>query len=84
MIPEEPTYQWYHNGASLPGATAPTLTIPSAYYTDAGTYSVTVSNRLGGTNSQPATLTVLPQPLFANLTNGLVLHLALYGDYRDS
>ena len=32
----------------------------------------------------PATLTVLPQPLFANLTNSMVAHLKFDGNYSDS
>jgi hypothetical protein len=80
------TYQWTHAGTNLPGATKQILSIPSAYGTDAGTYSVAVNNSVGPiANSQVVSLTVLPpQPTFANFTNGLVLHLKLDGDYNDS
>ena len=37
------SYQWKHAGTNLPGATKQTLTIPSVFYTDAGTYSVTIT-----------------------------------------
>lgn len=78
------TYQWKLNGANIAGATKATLTIPSAYFTDAGSYSCGVTNSVGGTNSPAATLAVSPYPQFANLTNGLVLHLKFDGDELDS
>jgi hypothetical protein len=82
------TYQWSHAGTNLPGATLRTLTIPSAWYTDAGTYSVAVNNSAGPlTNSQVVTLTVavpLGLTTFANLTNDLVVHLKFDGNYADS
>ena len=52
------TYQWKKNGASIPNATNQTYTISSATSSDAGTYSVTVSNSAGSANSAGAILTV--------------------------
>jgi hypothetical protein len=79
------SYQWMRAGTNLPGATLKTLIIPSAYYTDAGSYQVTVTNALGSAGpSSAATLTVLAPPSFANLTNDLVLHLRFDGDYADA
>jgi hypothetical protein len=81
------TYVWYHNGTVVPGATGKTLTIPSAWYSDAGTYSVTVNNTVGpAQNSDVVSLTMLvPVPTFGNLTDQLVLHLAFQnGGYADS
>ena len=79
------TYQWSHAGTNLLGATSQTLSLPSTYYTDAGAYSVTITNSVGGPlTSLPATLTVLYPPQFANLTNNLVLHLKFDGDYKDT
>lgn len=52
-------YQWRHNGTNLPGATDATLSFSSVRLTDAGTYSVTVTDADGSTDSDPATLTVL-------------------------
>jgi hypothetical protein len=77
------SYQWQKDGANIPGATRKTLSLPNAYYTDTGTYRLAVANSLGGKNSQNATLTVLPFPAFANLTNDLVVHLKFDGDYAD-
>jgi hypothetical protein len=76
--------QWQHAGTNLPGATSPTLTIPSAYYTDTGNYSAVITNSMGSSNSVTAALTVLAPPTFVNLTNDLVLHLTFDGDYLDS
>ena len=77
-------FQWQHASTNLPGATTPTLTIPSVYYTDAGNYKAVITNSLGVTNSVTAALTVLAPPTFANLTNELVLHLKFDGNYLDS
>ena len=81
-------YQWYHAGTNLPGATTWALTLPSVYYTDGGNYYVAITNGVGSSNSAAATLTVLAPPSFANLTNGLVLHLTFdtnsSGVYPDS
>jgi len=43
-----PSYQWSINGVPIPGATSSTYTIAAASTSDAGNYTVTVSN-LGGT-----------------------------------
>jgi hypothetical protein len=73
-------YQWDKNGTPIAGATAASLILSNSYYTDAGNYSVTVTNNAGSTNSATAVLAVPPPPTFANLTNGLVLHLSFEGD----
>lgn len=77
-------YQWRKNNTPIPGATSSTLNIPNVYFTDAGNYSVLISNGVGTTNSATVTLTVMPAPTFANLTNSLVLHLKFDGNYNDS
>lgn len=53
-----PTYQWSRNGSAISGATSPTYTIASAQTSDAGNYTVTVTNRAGSITSNTATLTV--------------------------
>lgn len=77
-------FEWHHAGTNIPGATGAVLTMPNPWFTDAGSYDVRVSNSIGSSNSQTATLTLLPQPTFANLTNDLVLHLTFDGTYNDS
>ncbi|HKQ75856.1 MAG TPA: pectinesterase family protein [Blastocatellia bacterium] len=51
-------YQWKKNGSDIPGATGATLTLTNVQLTDAGSYSVVVSNSVGATTSNPANLTV--------------------------
>jgi hypothetical protein len=53
-----PTYQWSKGSTAISGATSATYTIPSAQTTDAGTYSVAVTNSAGTLTSSGATLTV--------------------------
>jgi pectate lyase len=53
------TYQWYFNTNSLiPNATNSTLTLTGVQTTNAGAYSVFVSNGAGSTNSTNATLVI--------------------------
>lgn len=53
------SYQWALNGIPISGATASVLTLAIVNPTDAGSYTVTVSNVTGQTESAPATLTIL-------------------------
>ncbi len=63
-----PTYQWLKSSslpgagtaALIPGATNATLMIPGVASSDAGNYSVVVSNSTGTVNSNVASLTVIP------------------------
>ena len=50
-------YQWKFNGANLPSAVSPVLTLSNVTTNQAGTYSVVVYNSTGSTSST-ATLTV--------------------------
>ncbi|MCX8091560.1 MAG: immunoglobulin domain-containing protein, partial [Verrucomicrobiae bacterium] len=52
------SYQWRFNGTNLPGATAPTLTLTNVQFSQAGAYSVLVTNALGSALSSNATLTL--------------------------
>jgi hypothetical protein len=53
------TYQWQKNGTAINGATATTYTTPATVLADSGAqFSVTVSNAVGNTPSNSATLTV--------------------------
>lgn len=55
-------YQWRFNGADLPGATNSTYTIPAVAQSDAGNYSVEVSNSSGSVTSENAALSVIVPP----------------------
>jgi len=70
------SYQWYKNGKpiqnyvvkgsglsrqhSISGATTASLTIANLVLGDAGSYTVTVTNKLGSVTSTPAQLSVMP------------------------
>ena len=54
------TYQWKKNGSNISGATGSSYTISSAKSSDAGSYTVTVSNSAGSVTSIVANLTVNP------------------------
>ncbi len=77
------THQWSKDGAPIAGATLATLTLPPVNLTDAGAYSVVVSNSVGAATSAAASLTVNPatplafttQPLSQTLFQGQRLNL---------
>ncbi|MBP9913209.1 MAG: immunoglobulin domain-containing protein [Opitutaceae bacterium] len=52
------SYQWNKNGVAISGATGASYTIPSINRTDAGLYSVTITNPLGSVTSESAALSV--------------------------
>ena len=56
------TQQWQKAGVAIPGATAPTYVIQAAKLTDAGVYTVVVSNAAGSTTSDNATISFLVAP----------------------
>src|ERR1039458_9912386 len=56
------SYQWSKNSATIAGATLSSYTIATVQTTDAGTYSVKVTNAKGSVTSSAATLTVLAAP----------------------
>ena len=57
-------YQWKRNGTALPGANSSTLVLSNLTPADAGHYTVQVVDDIGPTESQPATLTILVDPVF--------------------
>ncbi len=76
--------QWQKNGSPISGATTTSYSITNVQYADAGNYQLVATNIAGSTTSTVATLTVLAPPTFANVTNGLVLHLKFDGNYDDA
>lgn len=57
-----PAYQWNKNGAVITGATSTFYTITGAQASDAGTYTVTITNTAGTITSNGATLGVISAP----------------------
>jgi pectate lyase len=56
------SYQWKFNNANIAGATNSSFTIASAQSSNAGSYTVTVSNSAGSVTSSAATLTINVPP----------------------
>lgn len=63
-----PTYQWRKDAVDIGGATGATYTIASTLGSDAGVYTVFVSNSAGNATSTGATLTVNPPPVAPSIT----------------
>jgi hypothetical protein len=57
------SYQWTLAGTNVPDATSAVLMLPSVQLSQAGTYSVVVTNLAGVTNSDSAMLRVLAPPM---------------------
>lgn len=60
-------FQWMKNGTAIAGATSGSMTIASVQLTDAGNYSVRVTNTAGSSVSASASLTVNSAPSVATL-----------------
>jgi len=71
-----PTMQWSKDGVAIPGATGTTLTLANVTPASAGSYTLTLSNRLGTVTSQPALLSVgtglviVTEPAGAHIQSG--------------
>ncbi|HSH16196.1 MAG TPA: immunoglobulin domain-containing protein, partial [Verrucomicrobiae bacterium] len=78
-----PRYQWRLNAVALSGATNATLTIPNVQPSQAGPYTVSVSNAVGSVVSPAATLTVLvpvsitTQPASQTVSTGATVVLSV-------
>ena len=66
------SYQWSFNSNNIVNATNATLTLANVQLTNAGNYSVTVTNLYGATNSATAVLTVSPGSPCDPLPSGIV------------
>ncbi len=67
-------YQWYFGSNQIAGATSQTLTVTNLHATNAGSYSVLVTNSVGTITSPPAILTVNDASI------ALYAGVTLYGD----
>ena len=75
--------QWYKDGARINNATNLTYAITNTALGDTGTYTLWGTNAVS-TNSISTSLTVISPVNYANVTNGLVLHLTFDVDTTDS
>jgi hypothetical protein len=76
-------YQWQFNGSNLSGASNSAYTISSAQVTNAGSYTVVVSNPAGIATTSPALLTVGSDTValsVVDFTPGIGITLQLDGD----
>jgi endonuclease/exonuclease/phosphatase family metal-dependent hydrolase len=60
------SYQWKHITTNLPGATASSLSLTNIQTTDAGNYSVVITNLVGSITSSNAFLAVVTIPLITS------------------
>ena len=72
------SYQWQFNGTPIPGATAGTLTLSNTGTTQAGNYSVVISNAYGSVTSNPATLTTNVSSYLYNISSRAYLGAGPY------
>jgi hypothetical protein len=57
------SFQWYRDGAAIPGATASLLSIPNSRTSDEANYSVVVDNSAGVATSNSALIRVIAPPV---------------------
>jgi hypothetical protein len=67
------SYQWLKNGTSIEGASGSSLVLTNLQLTNAGNYSVVVSNSCGSTTSSNASLTVNPAGVSLALYPGITI-----------
>jgi hypothetical protein len=77
------SYQWQKNGQALSGATLSALTINNLQLSDAGAYSVIVTNIAGAVMSSGAVLTVSSPPPCTAPPAGLVAWWSAEGNAND-
>jgi hypothetical protein len=65
-------YQWQFDTTNINEATNSSLTLTNVTYSEAGSYSVMVTNMAGATNSSNAVLTVNPPPPCTLAPSGLI------------
>jgi hypothetical protein len=62
-------FQWRKDGVPISGATAATLSLEAVQPSDAGSYSVVVSNTAGAATSVAAQVTIAPPPPASRIAN---------------
>jgi uncharacterized delta-60 repeat protein len=71
--PTTTSFQWRLNGNNISGATGTTYSLYNVQFSDAGNYSVFVSDALGGTTSSNALLQVGIAPAFTSQAGSLTV-----------
>jgi len=71
--PTPVNYQWSKDGIAIPGATGNSYSLFNVQFSDAGNYSVSVTDSLGGTSSSNALLQVGLAPAFTSQASSLVV-----------
>jgi hypothetical protein len=74
------TYLWLYNGKLIDSSTNPFVTLSDLQTSEAGDYTVAVSNSFGAVTSTVAILKVWSGPI----TSDLVVHLPFDGDFSDT
>jgi len=77
------SYQWSFNGTNIVGATNSIYTLSNVQFTNAGLYSVLVTNTLGSAQSSNALLTVLLAPPCDPSPSGIVSWWPAEGNASD-
>jgi hypothetical protein len=78
------SYQWSKDGTEIPGGTQAVLTLRPIAQSDAGSYSVRITNIDGFVGSTSAVLTVLSAPTNPPSLAGLILHLPFDNNLTDA
>jgi hypothetical protein len=68
---EQLIYQWFRNGSAVPNGTNAVLSFDSIQFTNAGLYSVVVSNPYGSVTNAPAEVVVNPAGVSLGLYPGI-------------
>jgi len=66
-------YQWLKDGNPIPGAISSVLTLRNLEISDAGNFSVAISNGLGSTTSTPVSVFVNPAGVSIGLYPGITI-----------
>jgi hypothetical protein len=75
------SYQWFINGMAISDATNSTLNFPSIQFTDAGVYTVVVSNPYGSTTNAPVQVVVNPAGVSIGLYPGVTISGVIGNNY---
>lgn len=68
-------YQWRFNSTNLAGATATNYTLANIQTTNAGNYTVVITNSAGSITSSVATLTITTGPVITNPPQSLAVNI---------